>query len=64
MFGSKPHAYKRPVNPPSPEIFSVSLPGGTVWSWQQRDAAGNILAHSETLLPDYVACLCDALRRS
>ena len=63
MFGSKPKSL-RPLDLPSVEVFSVRFSGRTLWGWQQRDETGAILTHSETLLPDYVTCLCDALRRS
>lgn len=65
MYGSKRKAaFAAPVKGPVEEIFSVRFGGRTRWGWRRRDATGKILEHSETLLPDYVTCLCDAHRRS
>ena len=44
------------------QVYSVPLPGQTFWVWTRRTATGELLAHSENLFPDYVACLCDAQR--
>jgi len=63
MLGSARNEFTAPAASPARELFRVPLPGRTLWRWQQRNAAGDLVAHSEQLFPDYVACLCDSLRR-
>lgn len=46
------------------QVYSVPFPGQTFWGWTYRTKTGELLAHSENLFPDYVACLCDAQRQS
>ena len=36
--------------------------GRTLWRWDRRGSAGEIIASGETLFPDYVTCLCDSQR--
>jgi hypothetical protein len=63
MFGSQVRQFT-PImmTPPGEHIFSVQLPRCTMWGWQRRSSAGALLACSDQLFPDYVACLCDAQR--
>ena len=64
MYGSQRQEFKASVQQPEAEFFAVRLPGQTLWGWNRRGKTGGVLAHSETLFPDYVACLCDAHGRS
>ena len=43
-------------------LFSVKLPWQTLWGWERRNATGSVMARSEKLFTDYVACVCDAQR--
>ena len=63
MLGSSPHDYVAAPDTRE-QLFSVQLDGKTLWGWQRRSQSGAIVALSETLFPDYVACLCDARRLS
>ena len=45
-------------------VFAVQLPGQTFWGWHRQGEKGDIVAHSEHLFSEYVACLCDAHGRS
>jgi hypothetical protein len=64
MHGSRRHEFDPPAAIPAGEVFCLRVAGQTLWGWQRRDAEGDICASSEHLFPDYVACLCDAQRRS
>jgi hypothetical protein len=64
MRGSRRHEYHPPAAIAAREVFCLRVAGQTLWGWQRRDAEGGIRASSEHLFPDYVACLCDAQRRS
>jgi hypothetical protein len=60
MLGSERREFR-----PSPRhrVFSVQLPWQTLWGWERRNATGSLVARSEKLFTDYVACVCDAQRR-
>jgi hypothetical protein len=60
MFGS----YQREFCAPrQQDVFSVKLPWKTFWGWERRNETGGVVARSEQLFTDYVACVCDAQRR-
>ncbi|MGZ5702973.1 MAG: hypothetical protein ACXWIJ_03015 [Burkholderiales bacterium] len=61
MLGSEPREFRRPRRPH--EVFSVKLPWQTLWGWERRSVTGGVVARSEQLFTDYVACVCDAQRR-
>ena len=63
MLGSNPRQYLT-ARDTREQLFSVRLREKTLWGWQRRGESGAIVARSETLFPDYVACLCDARRLS
>jgi hypothetical protein len=64
MFGSSPNEFASERDSPPDRFFSVRLPSRTVWGWERRDAAGEIVARSEQLFMDYITCFCDAQRRN
>ena len=64
MRGSQRQEFGTPADPDGAEVFVVRLPGQTLWGWHRRGDTGGVLAQSETLFSDYVACLCDAHGRS
>ena len=45
-------------------IYSVALPGETLWGWERRSDAGELIARTATLFRDYVTCLCEAQRHA
>ena len=60
MLGSQRREF-RPA--PDHRLYSVRLPYRTLWGWERRSDAGQVVAHCEQLFTDYVACICDAQRR-
>jgi hypothetical protein len=64
MLGSRSSDIALDTRPHGEELYSVSVLGRTLWGWQRRSAQGEVLARSEHLFADYVACLCDSRRRS
>ena len=45
-------------------LFPVKVNGRTAWGWRLRAEDGMVQAQSGSLFQNYVACLCDALRRT
>ena len=45
-------------------LFPARVNGRTAWGWRLRTDDGQIQAQSGDLFQNYVACLCDALRRA
>jgi hypothetical protein len=62
MVGSQPREFVSEPLLQSNRLYSIKLPGRTLWGWERRDAAGEVVACSEQLFMDYVACFCDAQR--
>ena len=62
MLGSRPREFVSAPQPRFDRLFCIKLPGRTLWGWERRDAAGEVVASSEQLFMDYVACFCDAQR--
>jgi hypothetical protein len=60
MLGSQHREFRTPR---SHDVFSVKLPWQTLWGWERRSVTGGVVARSEQLFTDYVACVCDAQRR-
>jgi hypothetical protein len=62
MLGSRPNEPNPAVQTRGVQLYSVRVLGRTLWGWQRRNAAGDLLACNGHFFPDYVDCLCDSLR--
>jgi hypothetical protein len=60
MLGSQRKEFRAPVANRYNRYYSVRLPWQTLWGWERRNDAGGVMARSEKLFTDYVACVCDA----
>ena len=64
MLGSQPREFVSEFLPRADRFFCIKLPGRTLWGWERRSTAGELVTCSEQLFMDYVSCFCDAQRRS
>lgn len=64
MLGSRRSEIEIDTRAHGEELYSIRVLGRTLWGWQRHSAQGELLARSEHLFADYVACLCDSRRQS
>jgi hypothetical protein len=62
MLGSRPNESNPALQTLGIRLYSVRVLERTLWGWQRRNAAGDLLACNGHFFPDYVDCLCDSLR--
>jgi hypothetical protein len=63
MLGSEYRQYQR-RDGAQLSLFPIEVKGRTVWGWRLRAEDGRVKGQSFGLFQNYVACLCDALRRA